>query len=465
MQKYLENMLAAMRPAFSREATFFWFVVAFAGFVTRTDNYGVTSIVRALWLDPACYNNLLNFFGSTAWTAETLMRQWRKWLVAHNAAHTINGRLVFAGDHTKVVKDGGKIPEVETLHQDSETGGKPSFFRGHHWGCVSLLIKARNKYYGAPMWAEIHRDSLGEKRTTRIVNQAGRIAESLGCNAYLVLDAYFAVGPVFIAAKHYAGRLPILTRAKKNIVAYLDPAPETDPSKRGPKRKYGAKLKLMELFDDWAEKFDTTEALVYDKVETVRYLALDLIWKPVKGRLRFILIESSRGRIVLMTSDMNMECRVAIKLYCHRVTVETLFDGLKNLLGGMAYHFWSQYLETASRKPKRNCKHKRVSSRPEKTEETLGKIEKFVAVQMVVLGTLQLLACSFGREIHDKANCWLRTPCGEIPSVFVTKTALARMITRNLLTIGKDGITQIIINKKKQVDKVAEINKDSEKVA
>jgi len=465
MKQYLEETLAAMRPAFTREAAFLWFVAAFAGFVTRTDNFGVTSIVRALWLDPAAYNNLLNFFGSSAWSAETLMLKWRQWLAMQNVAHAVGDRLVLVGDHTKVVKDGRKMPEVETLHQDSETGSKPSFFRGHHWGCVSLLIKARNKCFGAPLWAEIHRESLGEKRTTRIVNQAGRIAESLRHNAYLVLDAYFAAGPVFMAAHHYGGRLLILTRAKKNAVAYLDPPPETDPSKRGPKRKYGQKLKLMELFDDRPEWFDITEALVYDKVETVRCLVLDLMWKPVKGKLRFILVESSRGRIVLMTSDMNMEWRLAINLYCHRVVVETLFDSLKNLLGGMAYHFWSQYLEPASRKPKRNGKRERVSSRPEKTEETLAKIEKFVAVQMVVLGTLQLLACKFGTEIHGQANCWLRTPCGEIPSVFVTKTALARMITRNLLTLGKDRITQIILAKQNPIDKALLKVVASDKVA
>lgn len=465
MKEELEKILAAMRPAFTREAAFLWFVVAFAGFVTRTDDFGVTSIVRALWLDPAAYNNLLNFFGSTAWTAETLMQKWRQWLVMQTAVHTIDDRLVLVGDHTKVVKDGRKMPEVETLHQDSETGSKPSFFRGHHWGCISLLIKARNKCFGAPLWAEIHRDSRGEKRTTRIINQAGRIAESLARDACLVLDAYFAVGPAFMAAKGYGERILILTRAKKNVVAYLDPAPETNPSKRGPKRKYGAKLKLMELFDDRAQWFDDTEALIYGRVETVRYLVLDLIWKPVKGKLRFILVESSRGRIVLMTSDLNMECQLAIDLYCHRVVVETLFDSLKNLLGGMAYHFWSQYLEPASRKPKRNGKRERRSSRPEKTEETLAKIEKFVAVQMVVLGTLQLLACKLGGEIHRKANCWLRTPCGETPSVFVTKTALARMITRNLLTIGKDRITQIILAKQNHLDKDLEKPVDSEKAA
>lgn len=465
MIEYVENLLQAMRSAFSRQATFTWFVVAFAGLVMRNDYYGVSSIVRALLLDPVFYNGLLHFFHSSAWSAESLMAQWRAWLLKQKVAHMFGERVVLVGDHTKVVKDARKMPEVETLHQDSETGSKPSFFRGHHWGCISLLIKAKDKFFGAPMWAEIHRASLGETRTTRIVNVAGEIVAECGTSACLVLDAFFAVGPVFIAAKKYAGKLLILTRAKKNAVAYLDPPVETDASKRGPKRKYGDKLKMMELFDLWPDRFETTEALVYGKVENVRYLILDLIWKPVKGKLRFILVHSSRGCIILMTSDMNMQVQVAINLYCHRVTIETLFDSLKNLLGGMAYHFWSSYLEPSSRKPKRNKTNKKVSSRPERTENTLAAIEKFVAVQLVVVGTLQLLACLFGQEILSKARCWLRTPCGETPSLFVTKTALTNMLRRNLLSFSKDWITQIILGKQKTVDNPIEKEEGLDKAA
>ncbi|MFQ5448566.1 MAG: hypothetical protein ACE5FF_16690 [Saprospiraceae bacterium] len=374
-------------------------------------------------------------------------------------------KIVLVGDHTKVVKDARKMPEVETLHQDSETGSKPSFFRGHHWACISLLIKAKNKYFGAPMWSEIHRDSLGESRATRIVNAAGGIAKSCGCSAYLMLDAFFAVGPVFLTASMYGGDLLVLTRAKKNVVAYLDPPPQPDPSKRGPKNKYGEKLKLMELFDTLPDKFETAETLVYDKREDVRYLILDLIWKPVKGKLRFILVESSRGRIILMTSDMAMDWQLAINLYCHRVTVETLFDSLKNLLGGMSYHFWSMYIKPVSRRPVKNKAQKIVSTRPDKTENTLAAIEKFVAVQMVVLGTLQLLACRFGGKIHSEARCWLRTPCGETPSVFVTKNALANTIRKKLLSFGKDWITQIIIGKQDAVEKSTEKYEYSDEAA
>ena len=125
--------------------------------------------------------------------------------------------------------------------------------------------------------------------------------------AYLVLDAYFSVGPVFQAAARelYGGEnlVHILTRAKKNVVAYL-PASPGKKRKRGRPRKYGKKLKLMKLFDSKAKtcKFQTAEASVYNRPEPVRYLALNLLWKPTKGMLRFVLVESSRGRMVLISS-------------------------------------------------------------------------------------------------------------------------------------------------------------------
>ena len=70
------------------------------------------------------------------------------------------------------------------------------------------------------------------------------------------------------------------------------------------------------------------QADIYDKSETVRYLVLDLLWKPVKGMLRFIPAETARGRIILMTSDLALAPATAIHLYCRRVTIETMFDTL-----------------------------------------------------------------------------------------------------------------------------------------
>ncbi len=458
MVKELEQFFLFMKPAFSRQASFVWFVVVFVGFIGRSDVYGVSSIVRALWLAPECYPGLLHFFHSTAWNAETLMTLWWQWLVNKKAAHRINGRLVLIGDHTQTPKDGRKIPAVSTLHQNSETGSKPSFFRGHHWGCIALLVQAGDKYFATPLWATIQ-EGLGLftqpgeakplSKTVQIVAMARQVAQAMSTPAYLVLDAYFAVGPVFLAAaQELEGRkdfVHILTRAKKNVVAYGDP-PQRKKHQRGRHRKYGQKLKLMTLFDSKAKRyrFQKIQANIYGQKETMRYLVLDLMWKPVKAKCRFILVETSRGKIILMTSDLNLSPMAAIELYCRRVTIETMFDTLKNTLGGMAYHFWSHYLSPASRSPQKNKDQKQCSSNLKQTQNTLNAIEKFVNVQLLVLGMLQLIAKQFPAQVKAKAHCWLRTVSSNTPSEFVTRTALANILKNNLYGFAQDWITHLI---------------------
>ena len=462
----LERFLLFLRDAFSRRATYVWFVVVFAGFLARNDTFGVSSIVRVLSLAPENYLRLVHFFHSSAWSVEGLMRRWWNWLAAANVAHRVGGRLVLVGDHTKTPKDGRRMPAVTTLHQDSETGSKPSFFRGHHWGCIGLVVRSRGKFFATPLWANIQEGLTPADgadylpKTIRIVRMAQEVAKAMGRGAYLVLDAYFAVGPVFrtAAEERHAGEntVHILTRAKKNVVAYR-PAPKPRKPRRGRRKKYGAKLHLMKLFDSKAQthRFETAEASAYGRTETVRYLTLDLLWKPIKGMLRFILIESARGRLILMTSDLNLDPLAALQLYCGRVTIETVFDMLKNTLGALGYHFWSQYLSPASRRPRKNAAQYQSSSNPARTRNTLAAIEKFVAVQILALGMLQFVAMKFPDQVKAEARCWLRTTTSATPSAFVTRTALANVIKNNLCGLAKDLITRLIRQKQKRPAKNA----------
>lgn len=462
MVKELQRLLTFMRPAFSRQATYGWFVVVFVGFLLRDDTFGVSSVVRAVALAPQSYTCLLHFFHSTAWTVEGVMELWWRWLVAREVAYRLGDRLVFLGDHTKTPKNGRNMPAVTTLHQDSETASKPSFFRGHHWGCLALLVRACDKFFATPLWANIQEglaklaDGQDAKlpKTVRVVNMAQRVARAMGHPAYLVLDAYFGVGSVFQAAGQarcgQENLVHILTRAKKNVVAYRPASPRKRPT-RGKPKKYGQKLHLMELFDSKAEAsaFRTAKAYVYDRSELVRYLTLDLLWKPTKGMLRFILVESSRGRMVAVSSDLQLEPIAAVEMYCHRVTIETLFDTLKNTLGGMGYHFWSRYLPPASRRPRKNAVAAPRSSNLARTQNTLAAIEKFVNIQLLVLGMLQLIAKTYPQQVKAKACCWLRTISANTPSEFVTRTAMRNVIKTNLYGFAKDSITDLIREKQK----------------
>ena len=112
------------------------------------------------------------------------MTLWWEYLATRKVAYQTGRRLVLVGDHTKTPKDGRKMPAVTTLHQDSETSGKPSFFRGHHWGCIALVVRACDKFFATPLWASIQEglaklavdEDAKQPKTTRIVQMAQQVA-------------------------------------------------------------------------------------------------------------------------------------------------------------------------------------------------------------------------------------------------------------------------------------------------
>ena len=59
-------LVCPLRSACARTRTFLWMSLCLAGMTVRKDLLGVTSIVRALGLESACYDRLLDFFHSSA---------------------------------------------------------------------------------------------------------------------------------------------------------------------------------------------------------------------------------------------------------------------------------------------------------------------------------------------------------------------------------------------------------------
>lgn len=81
--------------------------------------------------------------------------------------------------------------------------------------------------------------------------------------------------------------LHVLTRAKKNIVAYEPAAPKGD---RGRPSVCGKKIILASLFAQEKKAFVPTVLRLYGKKTPVSYCCLDLIWKPAKEKIRFVLV-------------------------------------------------------------------------------------------------------------------------------------------------------------------------------
>ena len=68
----LEQILGALRPAFSREAAFRWFVLFVWGVLLNTQPPAVTSYLNALGLGEVYYGQALHWFESGAFSVEGL---------------------------------------------------------------------------------------------------------------------------------------------------------------------------------------------------------------------------------------------------------------------------------------------------------------------------------------------------------------------------------------------------------
>lgn len=103
------NAIRQLRPAFTRLQTFLWFVTTVAGLTVRTEHLGVTSIVRALNLDPRHYNSLVRHFASSAIKLDQLTALWTKLVFRLlPQALRVNDRYVLVGDGIKIPKYGNQ---------------------------------------------------------------------------------------------------------------------------------------------------------------------------------------------------------------------------------------------------------------------------------------------------------------------------------------------------------------------
>ena len=73
-----ELILAGLRGAFTRQATFDWLSTFVVGQMCREDDLGVTSVVRRLGLGQQAYDSLDGLFCSDGWSASALVVEWER---------------------------------------------------------------------------------------------------------------------------------------------------------------------------------------------------------------------------------------------------------------------------------------------------------------------------------------------------------------------------------------------------
>src|SRR5664280_3139726 len=245
------NLVCELRSACARSRTFLWMALCLAGMTTRKDLLGVTSIVRALGLEPACYDRLLDFFHSPALDLDKLTHAWCALLFRLDPGILrVNGRAVLVGDGIKVAKAGRKMPGAKKLHQQSESNSKPEFIFGHSCQAVALLTQALSSVFAVPLASRIHEGTVFSNRDHRtLLDKMILLLDSLDLKEpfYFVADAYYASGKIVRGLLAHGNHL--VTRVKTNSVAFFPatPPPPNRPRPRGRPAKYGRKIKVATL--------------------------------------------------------------------------------------------------------------------------------------------------------------------------------------------------------------------------
>ena len=460
MLKLIDNILQQFRICFKREETFTWFVIIVVGIMIRTDMRGVSSIVGSLCLSPGYYESMLHFFRSQAYDLRSLKSKWHSIVLEQVKPVLIEGFIVVMGDHIKVSKEARYMPEVKKLHQDSENVGKAEYIFGHQFGmagmlaegptlqCVPLDIGLQD---GIDEIASLQADSSEsvdspeKKEDTcilKMLRMCGDFVKSNEQKAIVLLDAYFASGGAFDIVKQIikeqgTNAIILITRAKSNTVAFEEPE---QPKKRGrgQPKKYGKKLQLKQLFAEMAGAFVTATLNLYGKDEVVKYLCLDLLWKPIGRKLRFVLVKTNEKVMILMCSDLNLHPEKIILTYSYRFKIEVSFKMLKQVIGGFCYHFWTSAMPKLSRFVTNNDLSGVTAKKDkEKIVSTMRAIEVFTFLSCMAMGILTVISLQFPTLVWSRFSGWLRTRSSKVPSVETVRSVLQQELWRNTYNLSK----------------------------
>jgi hypothetical protein len=419
-----------LSPACHRRATFLWLAVVLGAFCLRPDLAGVTSLVRSLGLADGTYYCLLHFFHSPALPVEALTAAWLvtvRQLLGRRLVR-VNGRPVVLVDGLKRPKEGRKMPAVKSLHQESDCNAKAPFIMGHSCQAVALLVQGAGACLGMPIAARIHEGLVWSNRDRRsLLDKLGQLLLELAWlePITVVADAYYAAGKFARNLLHHGYHL--VSRVRSNAVAFFPP-PTTQGKRRGRPRLYGRKTKLRHWFRLKA-RFHTVKSPLYDDRQTsLRYYSRDLVWRPLGRLVRFVwVIHPSRGRLILLCTDLAMAPLDIIRLYAWRFKIEAGFWQAIHTVGAYAYHFWMRAMIPLRRHQGNQHLHRRPAHYRRSVRRKFAAYQRHIQIGLIAQGLLQYLALSFRHVVWRTFNSYIRTAKTNLPpSEWVVTHALRR---------------------------------------
>lgn len=404
-----------------------WLSVCLAGMCIRPDTFGATSIVRAFGLKDHLYDRLLDFFHSPALNIGELARRWVNTVVrVFPGVLMKNGRLLIVGDGLKAPKSGRKMPAVKLLHQESDSNTKPEYIRGHSTQAVAILLGALQSVFAVPVASRIHEGVVFSNRDKlTLLDKMMRMVDSLGLPTfYFIADAYYCARKVMASLLVKGNHL--VSRVKITAVAYVPADAPAGERKVGRPKQYGKKVALRTLFDNANIMCEGKSPVYGENPVLLRYRSVDLLLKRIGILVRFVaVIHPSRGRCILLSTELSLSPLEMIALYGLRFKIEVSFKQAVRTLGAYAYHFWMKSMTPFRKSSGDQYLHKKSEAYRKAVRRKLDAYHRFIQIGLIAQGLLEYLSVSYSNLVWAKFGFFIRTlRPGIPPSEHVTSLAM-----------------------------------------
>jgi hypothetical protein len=355
----------------------------------------------------------------------------------------VDGKPVLVGDGIKVPKSGRKMPGVKKLHQESDSNTKPEYIFGHSCQAVAVLTQALSTVFAVPLACRIHEGVVFTNRDKRtLMDKMILLLDSLGMSEpfYFVADAYYANRKIVRGLLAKGSHL--VTRIRSNSVAFFPATPPPGKRKRGRPRKYGKKIKVKSLLRNKDGLEEAPSPVYGEKNLTIRFKVENLLWRPVGILVRFVAVDHPRrGKILLMSTDLNLEPLEIIRIYGLRFKIEVSFKQSLHVIGTYAYHFWMADMTPLRRVTGNQYLHHESEAYRDAVRRKISAYHRHIQLGLIAQGLLQILSATIPKSVWRCYGSWIRTiRPGLAPSEQIAAIALENTLPGFLAGSAKTSI-------------------------
>jgi hypothetical protein len=308
------------------------------------------------------------------------------------------------------------MPGVKRLHQSPDSNSKAEYIMGHSYQSVSQLCHAHKSVFAVPLTAKIHEGIVQTNRDKRtLLDKMLILLTTLNIEGryYFVADAYYASGKIVKGLLGEGNHL--VTRAKSNAVAYY-PYVDDGTKKRGRPRIYDKKVALKDRLANEEDMIEIDSPVYGEENVTLKCVTYDLLWKPVGEVVRFVvIINPTRGRCILMSSDITLAAGDIIHIYGLRFKIEFGFKQSVHVIGGFGYHFWMKMMKPLKKRNGDQYLHRGSKSYRDAVARKIRAYHVFVMAGIIAQGLLQYLSVCHSALVWRSFGSWLRTIRPGIP--------------------------------------------------